>query len=117
MPETEKKYDYNGITTEKERYLICSATSDIKNYADTASLMLEDIISVHFSQSSQALKSNTAKAEYFLANYNVMSAKLYAVSDYIDRICTVLDFLHGENTHRTAYLSDTIKNLMNFLTT
>lgn len=113
----DKKYNYNGITTEEERTLVCSATSDIKGYADTAFLMLEDILSAHFSESPSSLKENHAKTAYFLANYGVISAKLRAATDYIDQICTVLDFLHNEKTHRTDYLPDSIKNLMNFLTT
>ncbi len=113
----DKKYNYNGITTEEERTLVCSATCDIKNYADTAFVMLDEIISVHFAQSSHALKKSSAKSEYFLANYDVISTKLNALLDYIDRICTILDFIHGEKTHRTHNLPETLKNLMNFLPT
>lgn len=113
----DKKYNFNGIATEADRQLVCSATSNIKIYADTAFLMLEDIISVHFSQSPHALKRNHAKSEFFLANYDVISAKLQASLDYVDQICTILDFIHGEKTHRTCYLPNTFKNLMNFLPT
>ena len=112
-----KKYNYNGITTEEHRELVCSATCDIKTCADTAFVMLEEIISVHFAQSSASLKKSTAKTEYFLANYDVISTKLNALLDYIDRICTILDFIHGENTHRTHHTSETLKELMNFLPT
>lgn len=113
----DKKYDYNGITNETERQLVCAATSDIKNCADMAYLMLEDIISSHFALSPHSLRTNPGKAEYFLANYEVINAKLNASLDYIDKICAILDFLHGEKTHRTCYLPDTFKNLMNFLPT
>lgn len=113
----DKKYNYNGITTEEERTLVCSATCDIKNCADIAFIMLEEIISVHFAQSFASLKKSSAKSEYFLANYDVINTKLNALLDYIDRICIILDFLHGEKTHRTHNLSESLNSLMNFLPT
>lgn len=98
---TLKKYDCKGIETEADRLLISNATDEIYILTDRAESLLCDLITDEFGYTADYYADKT-NASDLLSRYREISAQLYAAHDALWQANTLLDFICGIKSNRTA---------------
>lgn len=112
----EKTYDcplLPDVTNEKERELVCEATSHIAMLVEMAELLLGDLLENDFVYSDKYIQEEGHAA--FVARYSRMGAKLRAADEILYHVRTIFDFLNGESNNLTAYYTRCSNGLAGFL--
>lgn len=92
----ELPFEYNGITTQKEKELVANATIDIYSKMDIVCNLIEEIVNNNFLYTVEAIEKNKDVQREYIDSYDSISSRLRVICDYVREAYAVLDLFQSE---------------------
>ncbi len=112
----ELPFEYNGITTQKEKELVANATIDIYSKMDIVCSLIEEIVNNNFPYTAEAVEKDKDVQREYIDSYDSVSARLHVICDYIREVYAILDLFQSEPGHikdvRTQVVIGHYKNIL-----